>query len=209
VVFEYLLQNPNVENLLKTLLRSAQGQAFLNFVNLNESSIANFLKIPIKSLQQQIAFIAKSGIIDYRPQTENPRITFLQERVPVENLSINLEAFNFRKNRLHERITKAIQYAENKSCRSLSLIHYFGEESTQSCGICDVCLGRHQVELSSGDFERYKDKIIRILTGNPTKEKVLLESFSFKHHTKVRTTLSYLMDEGIVEKEGNTYLLHD
>ncbi len=208
-VYEFLLQNPNVENLLKTLLRSAQGQAFLNFVNLNESSIANFLNISIPTLQKQIGFIAKAGIIDYRPQTENPRITFLRERVPVENLSIDLEAFNFRKNRLYERITKAIQYAENKACRSLSLIHYFGEESDVTCGICDVCLGRHKVELSKEDYERYKAKILSILTNNPTEEKLLLQSFSFKHHPKVRQALAFLIDEGVLEISGQKYQLHE
>jgi len=207
VVYEYLLQNPNVDNLLKTLLRAAQGQAFLNFVNLNESSIASFLKISQATLQQQIAYIAKSGIIDYRPQTENPRITFLLERVPVENLSIDLEAFNFRKNRLYERITKAIQYAENKACRSLTLVQYFGEETDKTCGICDVCLGRHHVELTAEDFERYKEKILSILKGNPTTEKILFQSFSFKHHPKVRSAIAYLLDEGILELDGHKYQL--
>jgi len=207
VVYEYLLQNPGVENLLKTLLRAAQGQAFLNFVNLNESSIASFLKVSQKTLQQQIAYIAKAGIIDYRPQTENPRITFLQERVAVENLSIDFEAFNFRKNRLYERITKAIQYADNKACRSLSLVQYFGEESNKTCGICDVCLGRHQVELSAADFERYKEKILSILAGNPTTEKILFQSFSFKHHSKVKSAIAYLIDEGILELNGQNYQL--
>jgi len=207
VVYEYLLQNPNVENLLKTLLRSAQGKAFMSYVNLNESSMASFLKIPTNILQQQIAFIAKAGIIDYRPQTENPRITFLQERVAVENLSIDLEAFNFRKNRLYERITKAIQYADNKACRSLTLVQYFGEETDKTCGICDVCLGRHHVALTPEDFSRYKEKILSILAGNPTTEKILFQSFSFKHHTKVRSAISYLINEGVLEKDGQKYRL--
>lgn len=207
VVYEYLLQNPNVENLLKTLLRSAQGKAFMSYVNLNESSMASFLKIPINILQQQIAFIAKAGIIDYRPQTENPRITFLQERVAVENLSIDLEAFNFRKNRLYERINKSIQYTDNKACRSLTLVQYFGEKTDKTCGICDVCLGRHHVALTPEDFSRYKEKILSILAGNPTTEKILFQSFSFKHHTKVRSAISYLINEGVLEKDGQKYRL--
>ncbi len=205
VVYDYLLKNPNVENLLKTLLRSAQGQAFLNFVDLNESSIANFLNISVAKLQQQVQYIAKAGIIDYRPQTDNPRITFLRERVPVDNLSIDLVAFNFRKNRMHERITKSIQYADNKSCRSLLLVHYFGEKSDKTCGICDVCLGRHKIELTPEDYQRYKEKILALLKGNPMNEKKILSSFSYRHHGRVRETISFLIDEGTLEYKGVHY----
>lgn len=207
VVYNYLLQNPGVEDLLKALLRHTQGQAFLSFVDIKESSIAGLLKISIENFQEKLRYIQKAGLIDYRPQTDNPRITFLQERVPVENLSIDIEAYHFRKNRLYERIIKSIQYADSQVCRSVVLVRYFGEETDKVCGICDVCLGRNQIEMSEDDYKRYKEKVLNILEKNPVNEKILLKSFSYQHHAKVRKTLSYLIDEGTIDLDEKKYFI--
>ena len=106
---------------------------------------------------------------------------------------------------MHERITKSIQYADNKSCRSLLLVHYLGEKSDKTCGICDVCLGRHKIELTPEDYQRYKEKILALLKGNPMNEKKILTSFSYRHHGRVRETISFLIDEGTLEYKGVHY----
>ena len=135
-----------------------------------------------------------------------PQILFLKERVDADNLLIDHQLHNFRKNRQYERIQQAISYAETPVCRSRQLLAYFGETDSEKCGICDVCTGRTQAELNTEDYEKYKTKIEHILRREPLSLKALMESFPPRREEQVLKALEYLLDEGYIEKTED--LLH-
>lgn len=203
-LYDYQLRNKKMDRILKVILRTYQG-AFNNYIHLRESQLARFLKISTTDLQKSFQILKQDDIIDYIPQKDKPQIIFLQERVDANNLSIDMQLYNFRKNRYQERITSAIAYAETSRCRSRQLLEYFGEQNTQNCGICDVCLGRTSTELSPEAFETYKKKIKLLLH----KEKLTLEdivgSFSPKRENLILKTMEFLLDEGLVDKENNYF----
>lgn len=200
-LYDYQLRNPKMERILKTILRTYQG-AFQYDIHLREKQLARFLAMPQRELQKALYHLEKAGIINYSPQREDPQLIFLEERVDADNLTIDQALYNFRKQRQRERISAAIRYAEMPVCRSQQLLAYFGEENAPKCGICDVCLGRTKAEVSTEDFERYKEKIHRLLKKEQLSLQQLLESFPPKRENQVLRSLEYLLDEGFVEKEG-------
>lgn len=203
-LYDYQLRNPKMERILKTILRTYQG-AMQYDIHLREKQLARFLAMPQARLKSALEHLQKAGIINYSPQREDPQLIFLQERVDAENLAIDQALYNFRKQRQQERIRHAIAYAETPVCRSQQLLAYFGEADAPKCGVCDVCLGRTKADVNTDEFERYKEKIERLLKKEKLSLPQLLESFPPKRENQILRSLEFLLDEGFVEKEGETF----
>ncbi|MCO6487948.1 MAG: RecQ family ATP-dependent DNA helicase [Phaeodactylibacter sp.] len=200
-LYDYQLRHPKMDRLLKAILRTYQG-AFNHPINLRESQLARFLKMPVAGLRNALQKLASDGIVEYQPQKDTPQVIFIKERVDADNLLIDRSLYKFRKNRQYERIQKAIAYAETPVCRSRQLLAYFGETDAPKCGICDVCTGRTKAELSTDDFERYKEKIELLLKDEPLALEQVVESFAPGRQEQVLRALGYLLDEGFLEQQG-------
>jgi len=198
-VYDYQLKNPKFDLFIKTILRLTGG-AFQHYVNVRENQFAQFLKIPLQELKNAFFHLHREGIIDYRPQKDQPQIIFLKARVSADDLQIDHQAYNFRKEQYRLRIRKAIEYAEKPRCRSRQLLNYFGEMDVEACGICDVCLGRTKAEISPDDYDRYKVKVQQLLKRENLTTEEIVDSFGSNRHEQVLKTLEFLLDEGLLEE---------
>lgn len=201
-LYDYQLRHPSLDPVLKAILRNYQG-AFTNFVNIRESQLAGFLKISTEELKKSLDLLHKDNIIEYFPQTDQPQLIFLEDRVESTALTIDYDLYRFRKTRHWDRIQKAIAYAENPVCRSRQLLNYFGEQKDEDCGVCDVCLGRTKADLSNADFDAIKTKIQEIITSNTLAAEAIVNKFPSNVKEKVIQAMNYLLDEGfLIQKEG-------
>lgn len=194
-LYDYQLRNKQADTVLKTLLRAYPGMQS-DFVDISEMVIAKYAKLPAEVVIQVLQTAHNEGILLYEPRKEKPQLTFTRERVAAENLTIDQQKFNLRKQRAEERVERAIQFAETRKCRSQQLLAYFGEPESKSCGICDICTGRHKTEMSALNFEGYEKKIRELLRHEPLTFEEILESFAQKRHDAVAQVLNYLLDEG-------------
>jgi len=201
-LYDYQLRHPKLDRVLKAVLRTYQG-AFSHYLHIRESQLANSLKISREELRSAFEKLAQDHIIDYAPQKERPQLIFLQERVQADNLTIDHELFEFRKKRHRERIEAAIGYAETITCRSRQLLAYFGENTSEACGICDVCTGRNIAVLQREDLKKLEPKIRLLLIRDQLTLEETLESFSPKWRERVLQALEYLIDEGFIAREDN------
>ena len=75
-------------------------------------------------------------------------------------------------------------------CRSTMLLRYFGEQSSDSCGVCDVCLAESKRKLTDADFHRIHQAIISKLKDAP------LEADRFflpqEHPIQVEQVMDYM-----------------
>ena len=199
-LYDFQLKNKPLDIYIKTLLRLTEG-AFQGYERINEQVMARLLKVPVGNLLAAIHHLHKERIIDYSPAKDKPQIIFSHERIDANNLTIDTARFNFLKKRYKERIDKSIAYATTPRCRSQQLLAYFDEEAP-ICNVCDVCLGRTKNEISTDDFERYKTKIHQLLKKEDLTQTELMESFSSNRHPKMMSALNFLMDEGLIDREG-------
>ena len=198
-LYDYQLKNRKYDKILKVILRSFHG-TFNDFTNINETWMARKLNMARHEVQQALQKMHQEGILLFRVEKDKPQLMFLLERVGAENLTIDTELYNFRKKRYYERILKVIAYNEEIKCRSQLLLSYFGEEDSEACGVCDVCLGRNKVELSKEEFERFKIKILQLLKHDALTISELLDGFALKRHTRLLKALDLLIDEGTIDK---------
>lgn len=205
-LYDYLLKNPKMDAVIKSILRNYQG-AFQHFIKIKEGQLAAFLKIPKEQLIKTLYVLAKAKILTYIPQKNDPQLIFVKDRYDATELDIDHQLYNFRKQKHRERYLSAISYAETVLCRSQLLLGYFSQTSAPKCGICDVCTGRTKPSISTEDFEAYKAKITSLLEDKPHSLDQLFDAFSPKEENRVLLVLEYLINEGFLEKEGTLYMM--
>lgn len=203
-LYDYQLKNAKLDPLLKIILRTYQG-AFHHHIHIREQQLAKFLKTSVSNLEKSLSKLHQDSIIDYKPKKDKPQIIFIKDRVDADNLLIDQKLYKFRKEQQKMRIQEAVRYATTPKCRSQQLLAYFNETDSNACGICDVCLGRTETELSTDAYEQLKKKIERILRKESLTLNELIESFGIKRENQVLKTMEYLLDEGFVEKEGEQF----
>ncbi|MEM6394960.1 MAG: ATP-dependent DNA helicase RecQ [Bacteroidota bacterium] len=165
-LYDYQLKNPQLNKLLKSILRTSQG-AFSEPVRLREGNLANFLGLTQERLQTTFKKLAGEGIIEYYPTKDTPQITLLTERLEAENLDLDIKNYHFRRDRDRQRIEVMIGYATQNHCRSLQLLQYFGEEKNETCGQCDVCRSKQKRSFDPPAYNDYYDKLQGWLAKEP------------------------------------------
>lgn len=205
-LYDFMLKHPKLDKIVKVILRSYQG-AFNHYIFLREQSIANFLKMERSELQQSLQLLHQEGILDYKPQKEEPQLFFINGRMDANTVAFDHVAYNFRKEQQKKRLENAIQYAETNQCRSQQLLTYFGEIDASICGTCDVCLEqKKERSLDSQSYARYQDKIELILKRESLTLAEVLESFAKSKEKVVVLTLEYLLEEGKIRLEEDHFI---
>ncbi len=199
-LYDYGIRNPKMDTIIKTILRSYQGAASQE-VYLKEHRLARFLKIPQLHLQNALSKMAQAGIIQYQPQKDQPQLTFLKDRVPVEDITIDLKLLRFRKKEAKRRLERAFQYAEIPICRSQQLLKYFGQRNPPKCGQCDVCRGKASHVISEHDFKEFQHEILSLLEDAPLSIQELIRQFPAEHREHVLTVTQFLIDEEKIKSE--------
>jgi ATP-dependent DNA helicase RecQ len=140
-LYSFEIANEKFEKLIKAVLRLYGGELYQQVVFINEHEIGKFADLNARQVQTQLAYLAKEGIVDYTPKTDTPQITFLHERYDASKLPLNIKRLNERKALKKQKLESVQKYLTNdKICRTLSLLAYFGEDKDEVCGVCDICL---------------------------------------------------------------------
>lgn len=205
-LYDFQLKHPKLDQVLKVILRSYQG-AFNHPVQIKEKVLAQFLKIPTSELRQALVTMRTAGIIRYEPAKDSPQLLFLRERVPAEQLRIDMPTYRFRKERQWERVQSAIAYAESRLCRSRYCRAHRSSAPVADCGICDVCLDKKKQGLQTHEYQQLKQAIQAFLSAKPQPIEAVVRHFSSDQEANVLAALTYLMDEGYVEKDEDGLLV--
>ncbi len=201
-LYSFQIKNPKYEPVLKTLLRS-YGGLFENYVFINEKDLAYRVKTNAAELTEQLKFLDKQGLLSYVPQSNLPKMIFLQDRVNTKYLEFNPENYQKLKQRYLERINAVIDYTkEDKICRQVQLLMYFNEFNYSDCGHCDVCISKRPK-----DYEKVRKKILDVVKAQAMSLEDLKEKMtSFNDETWIKAFNELVDDGNISEHEGVFYV---
>ena len=98
---------------------------------------------------------------------------------------------------MSQRVEATINYAySDTGCRERMLLGYFGEESDQECGHCDLCIDRRKREDHvPADVQQ---GILYMAGQRPRRLEEFVHTLSFPKD-EIVSMLSFLVDEGYVE----------
>lgn len=127
------------ERVLQALLRSYSG-LFSQYVTVEEKQLAQQTGLSADEVYEILLDMTRQRILHYVPARRVPRVTYLMRRVESERLVIPSGVYEDRLEQYRQRMDAVIHYLEDTThCRSQLLLTYFGEESKERCGHCDVC----------------------------------------------------------------------
>jgi ATP-dependent DNA helicase RecQ len=200
---EYLYQfekdHSPLEPLIKTLLRAYEG-VFEYPASISENTIAFLLKKEKTEIKNQLTQLHRYDLIEYIPQKDSSQLLLLRARIKAEDLSIDMQAFNKRKERFAGRVRSMIRYVhETTECRSKLIGSYFGDHELNDCGICDNCLRQRSVHLSKEEFDSINSRIVNSMKDQSIHTKELLQQLKGIKKEKAWKVLHHLHAENKIE----------
>ena len=139
-VLNYAKKNTRRKKFIDIILRT-YGGLFEQETKVNEYYIAK--KAAITSLQvfEQLKKLEEDKIVIYNAATSDVSLTFLQPREDDKMINRNTKEIKVYIHQKKKKTAEFIKFVRNdKICRSIQILKYFDEDSSQNCGICDVCV---------------------------------------------------------------------
>ena len=155
-------------------------------------------------VKEKLKQLSKLRIIKYIPRVRTPLIIMNNERLLESNLYISPKRYEERKGLFQKRIESMISYVkEDEICRSRQLIDYFGQETENDCGICDVCI-RNRNNSNIGLRKRSVEAhIVRLLQENGTMGISQIETIAGDEYKLYLQVLREMIDNNAAINEGD------
>ena len=195
LIYKFQTEHKKYEALIKFILRTSEG-VFMDFVPVEESTIASRLKISLEETIKQLQALHDMKIINYQPRKDKAQVIFLHNRVKREDLRLDLAFIKKRKENLEEKL-KAVKFyvSEKDICRTRLLVKYFGEKTDEDCGICDVCTDRKKSTLSSRNFSEIAAALENELKQSPLSAQQLKTRLQLQD-AELNKVIDFLTDAG-------------
>ena len=145
----------DADQLLVALLRTYTG-IFADYVFIDESYLAMKLDTTPQRIYMLLTYLRQRRIISFVPPRTEPRITYLEHRVPSERLIISSAIYDNLYKVLEQHLEAIEQYITTDNiCRQVQLVRYFGEENAKPCRTCDVCVSHraHKTQPQPDDTQ--------------------------------------------------------
>ncbi len=153
------------ENTIITTLLRCYGGLFVSFQYINEGFVAQQAGMDMVKVYSILKGLNDKHILHFIPQKKTPYITYARDREDGEDIVLPPTVYDDRKSDMEKRIKKMIEYAtDDNTCRSKMLLSYFGENRSDNCGQCDVCIERATNHLSEKRTSPGTEYIMNLLS---------------------------------------------
>ncbi|MGI9542693.1 MAG: RecQ family ATP-dependent DNA helicase [Cyclobacteriaceae bacterium] len=193
-LYEFQIAQATYDPLIKTLLRLHGGELLSSFVSIDESKMARLMKWSLSQVKKKLQALADLKVVTYQPQKDRPQIAFLSPRQQADNLQIDANGYQRRRDRDFDKIKAMESYVTNETrCRSQLLLEYFAEISYQNCGICDYCRKKIKAKpLGESD----KQEILQRLVQTPLTIEGLVKQLQPENEKALLQLIRQMLDQG-------------
>jgi len=204
-LYKFQISNKYYDRFIKLLLRS-YGNLFNNYVFINELQLAERYNSDVTEVKRLLIKLQQLEIVKYQEQNSNPQLTFIKARKDVEALQLNEVKWEKRKEYEKNKLNRISDYiSTNKTCRSKMLLHYFGEENSEKCGVCDVCVLEKRKNIKDKEFLRISNKIKEYLQEKEHSLEEICTLLPNTNEQEIINILNFLFDNDKYGKYGNKY----
>ena len=175
-------------------------------MNLREFDLARRANLSVQQVIEGLKQLEAEGILHYQPQSDLPRVTYLQPRQQNRELAINKRYIEERKATYRQKMEAVFAYAEHRRCRSQMLLAYF-DESAPKCGVCDICLEEKRQKNRSEITDDIVTSIVQLLSAGELSLEKLITHLSAGTEKERIETIRLLLDAGKIKTDGERYFL--
>ncbi len=187
---------PGADQVLQAILRLYTG-LFADYVFINEDVISFRTGLNQETIYNSLLELTRMHILHYVPRKRTPYIIYTTSLEEPKHVLFPRAVYEDLQERMVQRIEATINYAySDTGCRERMLLGYFGEQSTDECGNCDLCIDRRK----RGDHlpEDVQQGILYMAGLRPRRLEEFLDTLSFPKD-EIISMLSFLVDEGFIE----------
>jgi ATP-dependent DNA helicase RecQ len=202
-VIRYMSLNPKDEPIIMAVLRSYSG-VFEVETSINTIHLAKKTGQSERKIIELFERLHQQGIILYKSQSNDASILFNEVRE--DELTINrISRYLNDQNQLKvSQLNAVINYAtDNKTCKSVLLLSYFGEKNLKECGLCSVCMSKQK---SNFDKKLASEKVLDFLAKKPATSREIQQTTELAYD-QIVVVIKYLLEEEKISiNHKNEYL---
>lgn len=199
-LYKYEVAHIDYSPLIKTILRT-YGGILDHYTSISEAELAVKLKLSEQEIKKQLIFLHKNKILTYLPTSDQPMLTLLSERMHENNLRIDTNYLDKRKQTIEDQINAIIEYVTQQNvCRQIVICSYFGENDVAACTTCDICIENKKKNELHENFELAKNKILDKLDKlNWLHNDIVLPKKAHFAKQTYKEAIRFLLDEKLIE----------
>ncbi|MBS1536981.1 MAG: RecQ family ATP-dependent DNA helicase [Bacteroidetes bacterium] len=151
------------QKVLTALLRSVGAGALTTSTQIELSELFYKHEIAPEQFASAIRALEYARLIKYEPPAATSGISLTTERMPFENVPIDLTAFEARRERAYSKLDIVQRYAETGECKRNFILNYFHEDTHQNCGRCSSCLNPSDVPIKRSERQEFLRRVVLAL----------------------------------------------
>ncbi|MFA5419039.1 MAG: ATP-dependent DNA helicase RecQ [Bacteroidales bacterium] len=209
-LYRFMVENSESERIIKEIMRSYSG-IFTDYININENMLAKRADMNVDVVVKQLNYLAKVKVLTYIPVSTQPQLVFTSGRLNAKYIQLSDQNYRFLKEAAEKRLDALLRFiTDNLKCRSQQLLAYFGEQKSQRCGICDVCMSKNKTNLNELEFEQLVESIKLLLVQKPRYLNDIFPVFTQYTEEQIIDVVRWLMDhDKIIRLKDESLIWHD
>ena len=193
-LYAFQVSNAHYDPLIKYLLRLYGAALFSDFVTIHEGQIGKAMNWNIQEVKIALGQLQKMQFLFYEQATDSPQITFLTARQDASRLHLNRQQLEERRALALQKMETMIRYAgQTHGCRMQIIQSYFGEETMETCGICDVCIEKRKRD-NRASVNTYRERILSLLDKKPMTSEELEQAVDPDDHDLLIGVIREMLD---------------
>ncbi len=203
-VFNYIDLNPSMNFVIKALLRS-YGGIFDHPTKVNIDFIANKCDQSEHQIIKSLKTLEADHIITLALANTDAEVVFVKPREDEKTINPIAKTIKQQQQLKKEQVKAVIDYIENdKTCRTVQLLNYFGEANNTNCGKCDACLSK-SVNTKASELNRITTYILNQLKVKDLSSRALLDNCNYSEQELIKGLEHLLALDKIDITPTNTY----
>lgn len=197
-LYEIQVANARFDPLLKMMLRLYGGEMFSGFARIDESLLAKALNVGQKEISDMLLHLDELGVLVYTPVRDKPQVTYVVSRQDADNLPVDKPRLEARRALVIGKMNAMTAFVETSiRCRMQFIQEYFGEETEDSCGICDVCISRRRKDNLKA-LELLRERIVSMMQDHVLTVEQLEKEIDPDNRELFVDAVRELVDEGVL-----------
>ena len=190
----------------KTILR-LYGGVFETMTRINLETLQTKTRQSQPVIIQTLQKLEAANIIELYLNTTDAAITFLTPREDDKTINViarDVVAHNAKKK---QQVQQLLRYIDNnKTCKAVQLVTYFGETTATPCGICSVCQSKKE-RFSKKEIDSTCELILLELKKGPKTSREVLENIHQNQALVLKTIALLLGNNTISLDQKNRYFI--
>ncbi|MBA6152417.1 RecQ family ATP-dependent DNA helicase [Gelidibacter maritimus] len=200
-LFGYLNTHRSFEPVIKAILRT-YGGIFDQQLKINLNLVSDKANVTEKQVLSILQQLEKDDIVDFHHSNTDSELTFLQPREDDKTINRIAPIIKQQQRLKENQIDAVINYiSDDKHCKSMMLLEYFGEKNSTPCGICSYCILQKPKGKTSSK-KSISNEIILLLENQPLSSRTLVEQMQHSE-PEVLETLQLMLANDILDITAN------